>query len=336
MKTFALATTAAIVSAATLTPVQGWWDNGHMLVGEVAAQLMAKEDVATIEKVLSDWDKDFPGTSTISTAATWADQVKCSKDAPNCPTKPSLNAFDDWHYINLPMYANGARWGNGEPDMTLFKQAFAGLAPTVLESLLKTMSTTQSVWSANLALRQIIHIIGDSHQPMHAVGAVSESFPQGDLGGNLYKFQSPCPFSNLHALYDSVAGEYTTNWNPDASKYRPGVEKNATELVGWLPLVKDNINIQQWEKLSYGDFVKASLGADAYKKVLLESYEIATTFIYPSLNLEVNAAGFVACPSKEYAQWAATVSKFRVALGGKRLAAVLTQLAKQLRTLKLA
>ncbi|KAJ0412719.1 hypothetical protein ATCC90586_002349 [Pythium insidiosum] len=339
MKTLTLATAAAIASAATLTPVQGWWDSGHMLVGEVAAQLMAKEDVATIEKALSDWDKDFKGTSSVSTASIWADLVKCSKDSDFCPKAnglPSLTALDDWHYINLPLYANGARWGNSEPDMTLFKQAFAGQAPTAIESLLKTMTTTQSLWSVNLAIRQLIHIIGDIHQPMHAVGGVSQSFPDGDLGGNRYKFQSPCPYSNLHAMYDSAAGEYVTNWSPDASKYRPYIEKTATELVGWVPLIKDNINIQQWEQLSYGDFVKASLGADAFKKVLLESYTIATTFIYPSLNLEVNAAGFVACPSKEYAQWAATISKYRVALGGKRLAAVLTQIAKQLRTLKLA
>ncbi|GLD98562.1 hypothetical protein PINS_up021437 [Pythium insidiosum] len=339
MKTFALATAALVASAATLTPVQGWWDSGHMLVGEVAAQLMAKEDVATIEKVLSDWDKDFQGTSSVSTAAIWADLIKCNKDAAFCPAKaglPSLTALDDWHYINLPLYANGARWGNGEPDVSLFKQAFAGQAPTAVESLLKTISTTKSLWSANLAIRQLIHIIGDIHQPMHAVGSVSQKFPDGDLGGNLYKFQAPCQFSNLHALYDSAAGEYVTNWNPDASLYRPYIEKTATELVSWVPLIKDNINIQQWANLAYADFLKAAFGADAFKKVILESYTIATSFIYPSLNLEVNGAGFVACPSSEYAAWAATISKYRVALGGKRLAAVLTQIAKQLRALKLA
>ncbi|TMW63045.1 hypothetical protein Poli38472_005663 [Pythium oligandrum] len=339
MKTWTVATTVAVLGAAAMTPVQGWWDNGHMLVGEVASQLLAPKDRATIEKVLSDWERSFPNTNTVATAAIWPDLVKCSKSSTSCSTAalPSFSSMDKWHYINLPLNANGTQWGSSPPDLNLFKASFGGEASTVLEQFLATFNTTQSLWSANLALRQLIHIVGDMHQPMHAVTAVSEKLPGGDSGGNSYKFQSPCAFSNLHALYDAAGGAYTNNWALKMdSSFKAALKKNASELAVTIPKLDDKVKIEQYANLSYPAFSKALIDNSAFKKFFLESYELSTSFAYPKLDLTFNDAGNVPCPSEEYIKQAVLESKTRIALAGKRLSIILSEIAPQLRALKLA
>lgn len=196
---------------------QAWWDNGHMLVGEIASQLLCENDRQTIETVLNRWESDFPNTNTITTTSIWPDLLKCSKPSSYCPdpSLPSLKMMDEWHYVNLPMNVNGSSFAGKEADLGLFKAALAGSAHEFLEKSMKTLNTTKSSWSVNFVLRNFIHTFADLHQPLHVVGGLSSTFPQGDLGGNLWKFQQPCAFSNLHALWDAGAGDYVTNWSND-------------------------------------------------------------------------------------------------------------------------
>ncbi|GAB9476524.1 hypothetical protein Gpo141_00013588 [Globisporangium polare] len=336
MKTFALAT-AAVVALQANTAL-GFWDNGHMLVGEVASQLMATADRTTIETVLHKWDEDFPNTNKISTAAIWPDLIKCSKSSASCttPVLPSFTQMEKWHFVNLPLNVNGSKWGGQEPDLNLFKSSFGGEATDVLEKSMTAFVTTKSFWAVNLMLRNLIHILGDLHQPLHVVAAVSETNPLGDQGGNLYKFATPCANANLHALWDASGGEYLNNWSPNTTAIAGALAANATALIKALPANADAINFTQYKSLSYADFVSAVTSKALYREVILESYKLSTSAVYPKLNLTYNADGLVACPSEEYFTFAKTTMKTRIAIAGQRLSVVLTQLARQLRTLGLA
>ncbi|GAB9465209.1 hypothetical protein Gpo141_00002625 [Globisporangium polare] len=332
---FSAVTVAAVAAIANLPTAFGWWDNGHMMVGEIAKQLMAPADVVTIQNVLSAWDKDFPNTSTITTAAIWADQVKCKSVAPYCasPLTPSFSMMDDWHYMDLPYNVDGTKWKNVDASLALFADSLGGLAINFLETAFTTMTSTKSNWAANLLLRQFIHIFGDTHQPLHAVGGVSPGLPGGDAGGNTYKFVTPCAFSNLHALWDAAGGEYSeNNWAVDTSAVLPKVAANATELISWLPAITDSLNFDQYKSLDFKAFTTAMVANNGLRNVFLDSYSFADNVVYKGLDLTINAAGYTPCPSASYVAWAADVSKFRIAVGGKRLAVVLTQFAQQLRS----
>jgi hypothetical protein len=50
----------------------------------------------------------------------------------------------------------------------------------------------------------IIHYVGDLHQPLHNVAKVNDSYPKGDMGGNLEHVPEEDGVSNLHAIWDSV------------------------------------------------------------------------------------------------------------------------------------
>lgn len=341
MKAFALVASTLLGAAAQLPSVHGWWDNGHMLVGEVASQLMSPEDRATIENVLTHWEDEFPNTNTITTAAIWPDLIRCNKISTSCSaaTTPSLTMMEVWHYVNLPMNVNGSKWNDVEIGLDLFNAPFKGSLGVAADFLDKTMTsfaTTKSIWAANLALRNLVHIVGDLHQPLHTVGGVSDTNPNGDQGGNLYKFAPPCAHSNLHALWDSVGLDLVNYWGQYAS-FKCDLAANATTLIATLlPTIDDSLNLEQYSNLSYSDFVKALSSGSAFKNLILGSYQLCVDFVYPKLNLTYDAAGYVACPSDAYVAEAISIAKHRIALGGKRLAVILTHLAAQIRTLGLA
>lgn len=61
-----------------------------------------------------------------------------------------------------------------------------------------------------MAMRLLIHYVGDIHQPLHCTSRVDKNYPKGDRGGNLF----PIPpegdegdIKELHAAWDSVLFE---------------------------------------------------------------------------------------------------------------------------------
>ena len=58
--------------------------------------------------------------------------------------------------------------------------------------------------SDSFHLRLLIHYIGDIHQPLHTTSRFTESFPNGDEGGNYFRLLKKGEVDNLHALWDSA------------------------------------------------------------------------------------------------------------------------------------
>lgn len=58
------------------------------------------------------------------------------------------------------------------------------------------------------AMRFLIHLIGDMHQPLHMSALVDERFPSGDKGGNAYLLKNHYASPELHAVWDHVVYEF--------------------------------------------------------------------------------------------------------------------------------
>ncbi|OQR96160.1 hypothetical protein ACHHYP_16953 [Achlya hypogyna] len=329
------------VLALLAAPVQAWWDGGHQTTAEIASQLMAADDVRTINGVLGLWNDEFPNTGEVSTAVIWPDLLKCSStSATYCPSplKPSLNAMDNWHYINVPLNVDGSDWhGLTTADVdALVKASFDGLALDVMTKALATMKTTQSTWSANFVLRYFLHAFTDIHQPLHTAAGISAALPAGDLGGNKYKFRQPCVATNLHAVWDSAAGEYSTNWTPDmvpGSAARAALSQNASALIAKFANSTDAVDYARWANVSYADFVAGM--KIVFPLTIIDSYKAAREYVYTDMSLDLDAKGTVECPSVSYQRRLVQVVERQFYVGGSRLAVVLTQFARQLRSLNL-
>ena len=54
-----------------------------------------------------------------------------------------------------------------------------------------------------MAIRLLIHYVGDFHQPLHCATRVNKNYPKGDLGGNMFKLTGD-DLGELHAVWDSI------------------------------------------------------------------------------------------------------------------------------------
>jgi hypothetical protein len=71
----------------------------------------------------------------------------------------------------------------------------------------------------SVAMRLLIHLVADIHQPLHAGGRMNSEYPKGDRGGNGFKLKrSRDGWYNLHSSYDSVLGDFAAHSNQPFSR----------------------------------------------------------------------------------------------------------------------
>lgn len=200
---------AAILAAGSAL---AWNGAGHMVTGAIAYDELQKTSPATIARVIailrqhpqyeSRWKPQIEGLTAgmsehdqerylFMLAARWPDDIRGDK------------AFDHppWHYINYPYKP---------PDQPDSVHPPAPAAENIVEAFKQNVAIVQSSAPDNqkaVALCWIFHLVGDAHQPLHAVSLFTTQFPDGDRGGNLIYIR-PDPSSpttqNLHAYWDDI------------------------------------------------------------------------------------------------------------------------------------
>jgi len=142
--------------------------------------------------------------------------------------KTSTAAFSAWHYINLVRarisLCDSPRISS---YLTALLQAWAPpgggghvpVCPPPQENLLWALEASAAVlrspksdaWSRSMMLRMLIHLMGDAHQPLHAIGLYTSAFPRGDEGGNGINLTPSISIAHssvteLHAFWDAGCG----------------------------------------------------------------------------------------------------------------------------------
>jgi len=163
----------AFVATAAFVPVQGWGNIGHEAVGAVAQQLLNK-DVDTIVSTLLASD-----SGSMSTAATWADQIK---------RESGYTWSEELHYIDTPDKECGFDPVKDCPSSKCVSGAIKNYTARVTK--------TQDVDAQTEALKFLIHFVGDIHQPLHVAFA-------SDRGGNSIKGHFFTYEDNLHSIWDT-------------------------------------------------------------------------------------------------------------------------------------
>lgn len=169
-------TLAALAAAFFLTaspaPSLAWGRDGHQLVAQVADRQLAPRARSQVEHLLA----LEPG-ATLASISTWADEHR----------SPSTAA---WHYVNLPRGACTYVPPRDCPDGRCVVAAIERQA-----DLLANESNAAGIRLQ--ALKYLVHLVADIHQPFHAGSA-------DDKGGNLYQLQAfGGRGTNLHAVWDS-------------------------------------------------------------------------------------------------------------------------------------
>ncbi len=163
----------ALLLAAAPAPALAWGKTGHRVIGAIAARLVTRHTRREVRRIL--------GVEGIAEASTWPDFERSNPD-------------DFWqkeagpfHYVTVPPGRTYADVG-APPE---------GDAVTALHRFVVTVrDPAASRADKALALRFIIHIVGDLHQPLHAGNGT-------DKGGNDVKVTFLREPTNLHAVWDS-------------------------------------------------------------------------------------------------------------------------------------
>jgi hypothetical protein len=114
----------------------------------------------------------------------------------------------------------------------------------------------------SLALRLIIHYMGDIHQPLHCSDRYTEELPKGDKGGNAFALKYHYSANELHAVWDNVI--YSYHKNPK----RPFTENSwldfgalADDLVGQFSFDKSEIETVDFKQFKDESF---KIAVDVY------------------------------------------------------------------------
>ena len=198
-----------------------------------------------------------------------------------------------WHYIDLPFSLDGTSTNGFVPASFDVVQAI-----NLSIATLQTSSATQS--NQAVSLRYLLHFVGDIQQPLHASDAFFASQPNGDGGGNGFYISGT--WNNLHSLWDSGGGYLTDSLPRPLSSGSQTTLNNKvaaieadypyTQNVGTIP------NPMDWAREAQG---------------------IAETVSYVGITQN-------STPSTTYLNTAQAATEQRMALGGHRLADLLTTL----------
>ena len=162
------------MSALAAAPAAAWGPVGHRITAQIAQDNVSGQTRARIAQIL--------GHEELPEAATWPDEQRSNPDAFWQTTSYP------WHFVTIPV---------GQAAEHL-EHPSEGDAETALESFTAVLrDPAASPEDKARALRFVVHIVGDLHQPLH-VGK------PGDRGGNDVKvkwFDDPV-VQNLHWVWD--------------------------------------------------------------------------------------------------------------------------------------
>lgn len=193
----------AIFSTVCVWPVLGfaWCATGHEVIAQIAYDHLTPQAKQQVDQRVQDLHQAYPAIKTFDEMAAWPDWIKGD----------SVTAFNEWHYIDLPITFDKTR--APYPPMTQNAVWAIGQSQQILAS------SNANQYEKTVFLAFLMHITSDLHQPLHAAELYSKQFPRGDLGGNLFIIKTPTK-TDLHTFWDHGLGLLPTTYTPTMAQVR--------------------------------------------------------------------------------------------------------------------
>jgi hypothetical protein len=213
----------------------GWGATGHRATGWVAEQYLSAKAKKKIYALL--------GQESLAMASNWMDEIRSDS---------TYDYASDWHWVTIEngkTYDQSPKNPKGDVIMTL-------------ERLISELNSHKLDRKKEIeALKMVVHLIGDIHQPLH-VGCCD------DQGGNKVKVKWFRNDSNLHRVWDSDMIDDT--------------KLSYTELAQALGAVgKDDA--AKWQKSNVRDWATESM---TYRKEVYDIKDGNLSYRYGYLHLQ--------------------------------------------------
>lgn len=280
MKRLAGAALALIVLPFLTSPALAWGPEGHAVVADIAQAHLTPAANAEVKRLLA-----LEGHSSLDDVSSWADDYRSS----NRDTGP-------WHFVDIPLNeksyleSRDCHFDKDDhivPDLT----CVVSKLPEELSILSDKSKPDQD---RLMALKFVVHLVGDVHQPLHAEN-------DNDRGGNdvIVKFFQKS--IKLHALWDGAVIEKHYGWKlgPNYTFDHPAVASGAADLdktisaanrSAWAPsgvLTNFSATVEDWANETH------ALAPAAYKhvptsKVIGSAYQ---TYAWPVVRKQLERGG---------------------------------------------
>ena len=276
-----LAAPALVIALAILAPsaARAWDAEGHRIIAHLAYERLtpkAKAEIATLIGHSAEQATPRCPVVSIEDASTWPDCVRPD-------SRWSYLARD--HFEDVPLC--------GTKPLEAYCPDGQCIVPETRRAIAVLKDSGQPTVQRLQALEEVVHFIGDMHQPLHAAD-------NNDRGGNDVPAMVGAHWTNLHHVWDTEALEYAVG--PDETNaeaaLRPLIARNA---VAW----------------SSGDL-------DAW---LAQTHRIAVTYVYAHLQRAASCGE--PAPSQtiteDYLDGAAPIVRQQLGRAAVRLARVLNE-----------
>lgn len=169
-----------IIMLTSVLSAMSWSQKGHDVVANIAHRHLTPATAAAVDSLLD-------GKSMVYWA-NWLD---------NASHTPDYAYTKTWHYKNVD---EGVRYEEAPANPS-------GDAVTAVKQQIELLSNPSTPGAdPTLALKILIHVTGDMHQPMHMGHAT-------DLGGNRIKVKYFGRDTNLHSVWDGSLVESAHKWS---------------------------------------------------------------------------------------------------------------------------
>jgi hypothetical protein len=252
-----------------------WGREGHRLTALVAESYLTPETRAKVQELLA---ADSTSKETLADVAPWADDYR--QDHPESAP---------WHYVDIPVAE--AKFDRQRDCPASAKEPTSPWRDCITDRIQyfegRLGDETLSLQERAIALKFVVHLLGDIHQPFHAIGdarggnGITVHFLGSDQCGT-----SKC---NLHGVWDVSM-----------------IEQRGLSEASYLALLQKDIVDNHWERLAGGE---PTAWANA-------SHHYAVQAISPNGALLDHA----------YVKAESDIVDAELALGGLRLARILNRI----------
>lgn len=232
--------------------VFSWNGLGHRIIAEIAYSQLTPDTKRKVSQYNRAVNRAY-GRMKFVDSSIWLDQLRSQNN----------NQYNALHYINYGFSEDGT------PIPAISKEN----AVTGLTRVLKTLQNKNATdFDKGVALRILVHVVGDIHQPLHATSRVSRRYPDGDKGGWYVPLSKNAVAKNLHAYWDNGGGYLKCT---KKKRCKSLARKMAKELereypCNQLPL---EIDFSGWARESH------QLGRRAYSLLIFNSPNLYYQFV---------------------------------------------------------
>lgn len=149
---------------------------GHQAIAALAEGMLTPRAKAEVDALLAPYAASG-GPATLASVSTWADEIRMLRPH----TRP-------WHYVTIQIGEAG--YDSARADSSNVIKALKGQLGVLARP-------DAGRYAREEALKWVVHLVGDLHQPLHAG-------EDRDKGGNLAKVQVNRRTYNLHEVWDHV------------------------------------------------------------------------------------------------------------------------------------